>query len=73
MARNAVSGEQRAKVAENVRRRRTRQGLTQLELALESGVTPSTIYWLERDGRASLGTIEAVARALACTAAKLLA
>lgn len=73
MARNVVSDEQKAKLAENVKHRRHRGGLTQLELALEAGVTPSTIYWLEREGRASLGTIEAVAKALACTTAKLLA
>ncbi len=53
-------------LAKRVRARRTHLDLTQLEVAGLAGVTPGTIYWLEREGRGSLATLRAVARALEC-------
>lgn len=47
--------------------------MTQLEVAIEAGVTPGTIHWVERNGRGSVDTIDAVARALDTTPAELLA
>jgi transcriptional regulator with XRE-family HTH domain len=73
MPKNAASEDLRDRLAVNVRVRRERQGLTQLELAVEAGVTAGTIYWLERNGRGSVGTVDAVATALGTTASKLLA
>lgn len=54
------------RLAQRVRRRRTELGLTQLEVAIAVGVAPTTIYWLERDGRHSTGTLARVAEVLEC-------
>lgn len=73
MPRTKASPTTKDRLAANVKRRRTDAGLTQLEVAIEAGVNPGTIYWIERNGRATLATIDAVAKVLGCSPADLLA
>lgn len=73
LPRSRQSHNTRDRLRENVRERRALAGLTQLDLALEMGVSPSAVYWLEREGRHSPDTLDAAARALGCTPSELLA
>lgn len=71
--RNVATVDPSANLARNLRTRRSAMGLSQRALAESAGISRETVIRVERGEGTTLRNLQALAKALGTTAAKLLA